>query len=74
MSTRGGGGASPTQAALITQHGQVERLSHHVFSKGKGWLRQAAKSKPMVLVRARVDKPAYTALQVRAPLSMTRIS
>ena len=74
MSTRGGGDASPTQAALITQHGQVERLSHHVFSKGRGWLRQAAKSKPMVLVRARVDKPAYTALQVRAPLSMTRIS
>ena len=49
-------------------------MSHHVFIKGKGWMRQAAKSKPMVLITAKVDRPAYTALQVKAPLSTTRIS
>ena len=48
-----------------TQQGQVERLSHHVFIKGKGWIRQVAKPNPMVLVTAKVDRPAYTALQVK---------
>ena len=74
LSTRGEGYASPAQAAIVTQQGQMERLSHHVFVKGKGWMRQAAKSKPMVLVTAKVDKAAYTALQVKAPLSTTRVS
>ena len=42
-------------------------LSHHIYRQGCGWLRQAAKSKPMVIIRSEVDMESYTALQVMSP-------
>jgi hypothetical protein len=66
------GHASQTQAALVIQSG--EKLAHHVYDRSKGWLRRAAKQKPMVLVQSRVDFSAYTALQLRPPSKPVRVS
>ena len=72
MSALPEGHASQTQAALVKQSGG--KFSHHVFDKSKGWLRKAAKLKPMVLVQSRVDLSAYTALQLKPPGRTTRVS
>ena len=61
-STVTGGEVSLSQRSLVSHVGQ--RLKHHVHSKQKGWVSQGAKTKPMVLVQARVDQPAYMALQI----------
>jgi hypothetical protein len=71
-STMTEGQASPSQRTLVSSMGQ--KLGHHVYTKQKGWIRQAAKAKPMVLVQARVDQAAYMALQIRPPSTMTRVS
>ena len=72
QSTLSEGEASACQETLVTQSGQ--KLSHHVFSKQRGWLRQSAKAKPMVLVQARVYQSAYMALQMQPPSTVTRVS
>ena len=66
------GQASGSQLVLVTQMGQ--KLGHCVYSKQRGWVRQAAKSKPMVMVQSRIDLPAYMALQIRPPQTTTRVS
>ena len=72
MSVKTGDYASPAQAALVTQQGPT--LGHHVYSKSRGWMKQAAKAKPMVLVQAKADIAAYMSLQIRPPQSATRVS
>ena len=37
-------------------------------------MRQGARAKPMVLVQAKVDQAAYTALQITPPPTLTRVS
>ena len=66
------GHASPTQVALVTQAGS--KLSHHVFDKSRGWIRQASKPKPMILVQSRVDRSAYAALHISPPSHPVRVS
>ena len=66
------GEASAAQAALLTQQGQ--RLSHHVYVKDRGWVKGAARSKPLVQLLARVDMSAYSALQIPPPRVTTRVS
>ena len=71
-STVTGGEVSLSQRSLVSHVGQ--RLKHHVHSKQKGWVSQGAKTKPIVLVQARVDQPAYMALQITPPSGVTRVS
>ena len=66
------GQVSAVQSVLVTQMGQ--KLSHHVYTKQRGWVKQAAKNKPMVLVQAKVDLPAYIALQIPTPRVPVRVS
>ena len=66
------GQASPAQAALVTQ--SSSKLAHHTYDKHRGWVRQASRPKPMVLVQARVDLAAYAALQLSAPTHQVRVS
>ena len=59
------GHASPPKVALVTQTGS--KLSHNVFDKSRGWIRQASKPKPMIIVQSRVDLSAYAALHISPP-------
>ena len=63
---------SAAQSMLVTH--AKHKLSHHVFSKQRGWVRQGAKTKPMLLVQARVDHSAYDILHLEAPKTVTRVS
>ena len=62
-----GGNISPAQSTLATQAGEVTKLSHHIFNKQHGWVKQGAGDKPMVTVHAKVDIPAYLTLRIRVP-------
>ena len=72
MSALPEGSASTAQAAVVTQSGS--KLGHHVYNKTRGWMRQASKPKPMMMVQSRVDLPAYAALKLRAPVHPLRIA
>ena len=62
----GEGQLSSAQAVNVSQGSLV--LGHHVFSHGKGWLKQAARKKPMIELYSKLDMSAYKALGVK-PLS-----
>ena len=72
MSVVSDGQASSSQAALGIQ--TVGKLSHHIYDKNKGWVSQGSKSKPMIMIQARVDLSAYSALQLSPPRHPTRVS
>ena len=40
------------------------KLGHHIYHKGKGWLKQAARKKPMINLYSRLDMDAYKALEL----------
>ena len=66
-STAVGGSVSPTQAAFSTQCSKSIQLSHHIYKKNLGWVRQSARDKPFVTVQAKVDIPTYLTLKIRVP-------
>ena len=70
LSSRGAGWASHVQKSLVTQG----KLTHHVHVKGKGWVKRAAKSKPMILLQSRLDMSAYTDLQLNSPKQTVIVS
>ena len=63
-STQVDGDISLSQPAICTQVGASTQLSHHTYSKLKGWSKQGPRDKPMVTVQAKVDIPAYLTLWV----------
>ena len=54
------GQVSPAQVAAVS-HGKII-LGHHVHHKSRGWLKQAARVKPMVKLYSRLDISAYKEL------------
>ena len=42
-------------------------LDHHVYHKGKGRLKKAARVKPMAELYSRLDMSAYKALGIKPP-------
>ena len=59
--------------SMLVSHDK-HKLTHHVFSKHRGWVRQGAKSKPMVMVRARVDNESYLSMGLKPPETSARVS
>ena len=66
------GNVSSAQAAEVSNGTLV--LGHHVYHKGKGWLRQGARAKPMVELYSRLDMSAYKALGLKPPAKQVRVS
>ena len=50
------------------------KLGHHIYNRGKGWLKQAARSKPMVKLYSRLDMSAYKALGIKPPEKQFKVS
>ena len=63
---------SSVQAVEVT-NGSL-RLGHHVYHRGKGWLKQAARSKPMSDLYSRLDMDAYKALGLKPPVKQMKVS
>ena len=66
------GDASPAQVAVV-HHGKLI-MGHHVYDKSRGWLKQAARVKPMVRLYSRVDMSAYRALGLKPPAKKVVVS
>ena len=66
------GQVSSAQVAEVS-HGSLV-LGHHVYHKGRGWLKQAARSKPMVNLYSRLDISAYKALGLKPPAKQLSVS
>ena len=66
------GNLSNAQVAYVSQGKLV--IGHHVFSKGRGWLRQAARVKPMIALHSRIDMSAYKALGLKPPAKQAKSS
>ena len=66
------GEISSSQVAAVNQGRLV--LGHHVYHRGKGWLRQAARTKPMVGLHSRLDMSAYKALGLKPPTKQAKSS
>ena len=49
-------------------------LGHHVHSKSRGWVRQAARNKPMVELYSRLDMGAYKELGLKPPSKQIKVS
>ena len=70
----------PTQVGTVSSSQAVDVsngsliIGHHVFNKGKGWLRQAARVKPMIELYSRLDMSAYKALGVKPPAKQSKMS
>ena len=72
VSTVGAGDTSLSQSALATNYNEETHLSHHVYDKKHGWLKQGSKQKPLLSVEAKVDIPAYLTLRIRVPNTPVR--
>ena len=70
----------PSDQAQVS-HAQVSAVSHgklimghHVYHKSRGWLKQAARVKPMVKLYSRLDMAAYKALGLKPPAKQATVS
>ena len=59
------GEISTSQVAAVHQGRLV--LGHHVYHRQRGWLKQAARAKPMIALHSKVDMSAYKALGLKPP-------
>ena len=66
------GEISSAQVAEVSQGKLV--IGHHVYCEGKGWLKQATRSKPMVGLNSKLDMSAYKALGLKPPAKQANIS
>ena len=65
MSTQVNGDTSSSQLTIYTQVGASTQLSHHTYSNLTGWSKQGPRDKPMVVVQANIDIPAYLTLWIK---------
>ena len=49
-------------------------IGHHVYHRGRGWLKQAARSKPIVRLNSRIDMNAYKSLGLKPPAKQAKVS
>ena len=68
----GQGQVSHAQVAAVSQGKLV--MGHHVYHKSRGWLKQAARVKPMVRLYSRLDMSAYKALRLKPPAKQIMVS
>ena len=66
------GSMSKAQVAEV-RHGELV-LGHHVYHRGRGWLKQAARVKPVVQLYSRLDMGAYKALGLKPPAKQAKVS
>ena len=66
------GELSSAQVAHVSQGKLV--IGHHVYAKGRGWLKQAARAKPMLALHTIIDMSAYKAMGLRPPAKQAKSS
>ena len=66
------GSVSSAQSVNVSEG--TLKLGHYVYYKGKGWLKQAARHKPMIDLYSRLDMNAYKALAIKPPDRQFRVS
>ena len=71
-STTLGGEISSVQSAFALDTTRNIQLPHYVHSKKHGWLQKSAKEKPLLVVNAKVDIPAYLTLRIKVPNTAVR--
>ena len=59
------GAISNSQSVEVSEGSII--LGHHVYDKGRGWLRKAARVKPLVNLYSKLDMSAYKALGIKPP-------
>ena len=59
--------------AVNVSHGSIV-LGHHVHNREKGWLKKAARVKPMVELYSRLDMSAYKSLGIKPPSKQCSVS
>ena len=64
--------SSAQQVAAVSQGRLV--LGHHVYHKSRGWMKKAARTKPMVRLNSRLDMNAYKSLGLKPPTKQAKIS
>ena len=66
-------GAISSSQSVEASEGSII-LGHHVYDKGKGWLRKAARVRPLVNIYSKLDMSAYKALGVKPPAKQCKVS